>query len=112
MSDRIDHIESRIALLAHQLEHLQGVVSKFSHLPAWRADIESGLVELRSVCVELGYTLEAFYDNNAGGTNQANPVRDAVIKELAHRGWPASRIGLIARMSERAVRRVLSRARG
>lgn len=90
-----------------RVQQLEKRLANFAHLPAWFGDIQSGLAEFQAHCERAGVTLEQFYADHQGHT--PNPARDAVVQSLAASGWSASRIALIARMSERAVRRVMAR---
>jgi len=93
--------------LLYRVKLLEQRMENFAHLPAWYGDISEGLRELQAHCDRCGVTLDQFYEEHHGPT--PNPARDAVVNALAASGWTASRIALIARMSERAVRRVMAR---
>lgn len=107
METRLNMCEA-CAGLNHRVTQLERRLASAAHWPAWFEDINAGLREIEGICTGMGVSIEQFFESSEG-SNQANAVRDAVIHELIKRGWSASRIGRVARMSERSVRRVLGR---
>jgi hypothetical protein len=101
----------KCAGLTFRVERLEKSLCQPVHWPVWFADIQAGVAEVEAVTRELGLPVNTLWTvSHHRADTEINRNRAKLIWTLHERGWPASKIAMIARTSDRAVRRAFRQA--